>query len=333
MNPILTVGIPTFNRGHLLVDCLKKLGPVLAHFNGQIELVISNNCSTDNTSEILDSFVKTSGGEFPIRIVEQTENIGAVPNIFQLVDAASTDYLISMGDDDSLKPDGLAKLLEILSASEPAHFIEGAWPWRLVQEEIELDQSDVSKWGYEIGLAWGSVYHVPSCRLALADSRLRSSLGSGIWGQIGMALVGIRLTGISAKVLPFSWGQIELERPFRYDYANLLWSLRDLIRCHLLAANSQSDLTEVKNFLTLSNFGFRSHLLGLVVESARLRGEASEKAYWSEIVEGAKASKSFVALFLVRLTMSLTEGRLSRVSRSLLPLARFIRRAGSQAAS
>lgn len=326
MNPILTVGIPTYNRGHLLVDCLEKLGPVLATFDGQIELVISNNCSTDNTSEVLEDFARSFAGLFSIRVVEQTSNVGAVPNIFQLVDNARTDYLISMGDDDSLKADGLRMLLEILSASKPTHFIEGAWPWRRVKEEFDLTEDKVSTWGYEIGLAWGSVYHVPSCRAALENGRLRAELGSGIWGQIGMALVGIRLTGASVKVLPFSWGQIELERPFRYDYTNLLWSLRDLIRCHLLAGSSDRDLRAVKHFMSLSNFGFRSHLLGLVVEAAKFRGGAAEMAYWREIVEGAKASKSPMALFLIKLTRSLTEGRLSGASRSLLPIARSIKR-------
>ena len=326
MKPILTVGIPTYNRGHLLVDCLRKLGPMLAAFNGQIELVISNNCSTDNTSEILEKFTKDFAGQFSIRVVEQISNIGAVPNIFQLVDNASTDYLISMGDDDSLKSDGLTKLLEILSTSKPTHFIEGAWPWRNVREEINLTEDKVSKWGYEIGLAWGSVYHIPSCRAALEDDKLRADLGAGIWGQIGMALVGIRLTGASVKVLPFSWGQIELERPFRYDYTNLLWSLRDLIRCHLLSGRSDRDQSSVKHFMSLSNFGFRSHLLGLLVEGSRFRGGAAETMYWNEIVEGAKASKSLMAQFLIRLTRSLCEGRLSVLNRALLPIARAMKR-------
>lgn len=301
-SPLLTIGIPTFNRSHLLEPCLANLGPLIASFDGSVELLISDNCSSDRTPEVISEFASKFSGKFPLKVVTQATNLGAVPNIFQLVDHASSDFLISMGDDDALKQDGIERILKLLNPKKPAHLVEGCWPWRQIQSEFTLDPASLSKWGYEIGLAWGSVYHVPSCRQALSDLRLRTALGEGIWGQIGMALVGSRLTNLPARVLPFSWGQIELERPFRYDYRNLLWSLRDLIRAHRLASLSTRDDSAVRDFLTLRNFGFRSHVFGLLVESLTSQDTDIEKAYWNEIIQEVKCARVFSALLFLTVT-------------------------------
>ena len=50
---ILTIGVPTYNRSKklsVLFECLKK-----QEFN-DFEIIVSDNCSTDNTKEICDIY-------------------------------------------------------------------------------------------------------------------------------------------------------------------------------------------------------------------------------------------------------------------------------------
>ena len=72
-NPLITIGMPTYNRANLLNNAIKS---ALNQSYKNIEIVISNNCSTDNTINILDSFASNK----KIKIFNQKSNIGVVNN-------------------------------------------------------------------------------------------------------------------------------------------------------------------------------------------------------------------------------------------------------------
>ena len=54
--PLLSITIPTWNRAPILEIALSQLLPQLIEFKDSIELIISDNCSTDNTSEVINKF-------------------------------------------------------------------------------------------------------------------------------------------------------------------------------------------------------------------------------------------------------------------------------------
>lgn len=278
---------------------MKNLAPALVELSEDIELLVSDNCSEDETQLVLKEFTKEFELNFTITTIRQDKNIGAVPNIFQLIENSHTSYFFFLGDDDSVRLDGLRRLVEILKESPPAHFIEGTWPWRKQGPSRELHGKDAGKWGYEMGLAWGSVYHVASCKSALAKPDLRSEIEKTIWGQIGLALSSICLAGLKVKTLAFSWGEVALERPYRYDYSNLLSSLRDLILSHKAASIYGSCTFPMKGFATLSNHGFKSHLLGLMVESSKVNAPTLANSCWSEIRLELRGAGMWLPLFLV----------------------------------
>jgi abequosyltransferase len=51
--PILTIAIPTYNRDFILSKALDNLLPQLSIYEDDIELIISDNASTDNTQEVI----------------------------------------------------------------------------------------------------------------------------------------------------------------------------------------------------------------------------------------------------------------------------------------
>ena len=49
MPPLLTIGIPTYNRAKFLRRLLEQLRTELAGLDGQVEVLVSDNASTDDT--------------------------------------------------------------------------------------------------------------------------------------------------------------------------------------------------------------------------------------------------------------------------------------------
>ena len=72
-NNLISIGIPTFNRSKLLITAISS---ALNQSYKNIEIIISNNCSTDNTAEILKSYEKLKN----IKVFNQIKNIGVVNN-------------------------------------------------------------------------------------------------------------------------------------------------------------------------------------------------------------------------------------------------------------
>jgi glycosyltransferase involved in cell wall biosynthesis len=101
--PLITVAIPTFNR----IDLLKRaLASVLAQSYKNIDIIVSDNASTDGTREYLRSI-----DDGRVKILFNEQNLGMVPNWDCCLACASGDYFLLMSDDDALSdPDALEKL-------------------------------------------------------------------------------------------------------------------------------------------------------------------------------------------------------------------------------
>ena len=93
-NPLVTIGLVTFNRGsiiHLAIDQL------LSQSYKNIELIISDNASTDETWEVCESYAKKDSR---VRYIRQEKNIGMYPNFNYVLSAAKGDLFLWATDDD-----------------------------------------------------------------------------------------------------------------------------------------------------------------------------------------------------------------------------------------
>lgn len=64
-SPLLSLCIPTYNRAEILAQCLERHMEAIDD-ERDIEIVISDNASTDNTREVVADFIERHGD---IRIV------------------------------------------------------------------------------------------------------------------------------------------------------------------------------------------------------------------------------------------------------------------------
>jgi glycosyltransferase involved in cell wall biosynthesis len=109
--PVLSIGIPTFNRAKLLRVALEAIFPQTEPYRGQVEVLISDNASDDDTKTVIDDFE----GEFSFRRFRNTSNLGPVRNMLKLATEYATGAFVwLLGDDDLLTPGAVGIVLESL---------------------------------------------------------------------------------------------------------------------------------------------------------------------------------------------------------------------------
>lgn len=96
--PLVTIAIPTYNRadGYLR----EALESALSQTYENIEIVISDNCSTDDT-ELLIRGISDSR----LRYIRHSENIGAINNFNFCLQEANGVYFLMLHDDDLIDKD------------------------------------------------------------------------------------------------------------------------------------------------------------------------------------------------------------------------------------
>lgn len=110
IKPKVTVAIPTYNRAHYLKEAIDS---VLNQTFQDYELLILDNASTDNTSEVVSSYKDER-----IQYVRNENNIGPINNFNKAIDLANGDYLIIFHDDDIMLPQLLEKEAQVLDNNE-----------------------------------------------------------------------------------------------------------------------------------------------------------------------------------------------------------------------
>lgn len=118
--PILSICIPTYNGCQRLRLALSALIPQIVAVGKRVELIVSDNCSTDATRQVVEEMQ----GIGPIRYSRNETNIGANPNFLLLVSTlARGKYVWLLGDDDIVRPDGVEMVLRVLEANPDAPYV------------------------------------------------------------------------------------------------------------------------------------------------------------------------------------------------------------------
>lgn len=113
-HPLLTIAIPTYNRGHVLPKTVLFFIQNILENNLQdkVTLLVSDNASPDNTSEELAKIKLT----YPSLITchRQSENVGYANNVLWLLENCQTPYIWTVGDDDIYNPRALPTIIKNL---------------------------------------------------------------------------------------------------------------------------------------------------------------------------------------------------------------------------
>jgi glycosyltransferase domain-containing protein len=106
--PLVSVGIPTFNRASILVKAVES---VLQQTYPNIQLVISDNASTDETHSICENFCKSDPR---ITYIRQKANLGAANNFTEVLRHSTGEYFMWLGDDDWIDDRYISECVKVL---------------------------------------------------------------------------------------------------------------------------------------------------------------------------------------------------------------------------
>ncbi len=96
--PLVTIGIPTYNRAAgKLQGCIDR---ALAQTYQNIEVVVSDNCSSDHTQQLVESI-----DDPRLRYFRQATNIGPNNNFNFCLQQARGEYFLLFHDDDTIDTD------------------------------------------------------------------------------------------------------------------------------------------------------------------------------------------------------------------------------------
>ena len=118
-NILLSICIPTYNRSYLLDKTISSIINQ-KEFDHQIELVISDNCSNDNTFQIVQKYQETCSN---IKYNRNGENIGMEKNIFKVLSLGEGKFLKLLNDYSVIVEGGLMLLIDAIQKFESDHNI------------------------------------------------------------------------------------------------------------------------------------------------------------------------------------------------------------------
>ena len=123
--PLLTLIVPTYNRADHLERLLLALRSELAGLESQVEVLVSDNASTDRTPEVTTAMARN----WELLTVQRHDvNLGPDGNFCSCVSRVTTRYFWIMGDDDCPKRGVLAQVLRTLSQRQPALvYMQSEW--------------------------------------------------------------------------------------------------------------------------------------------------------------------------------------------------------------
>lgn len=114
----LSVAICTYNGARFLDEQLQSIA---AQTRPPDELVVCDDCSTDDTAQIVETFA--AAAPFPVSLYVNEQNIGSTQNFAQAIDLCTGDAIALSDQDDVWFPEKLERIEASFSASPDAGLV------------------------------------------------------------------------------------------------------------------------------------------------------------------------------------------------------------------
>ena len=119
MSCVVSVVMPCFNSSRFISESIES---VLAQTFSDWELIIVDDCSTDNSVEVVQSFVARDSR---IKLIQLAENSGAAVARNAAIEAAQGRYIAFLDSDDLWDADFLDKSIDLLRRSDISFIFSG----------------------------------------------------------------------------------------------------------------------------------------------------------------------------------------------------------------
>lgn len=110
MNPLVSIIIPVYNTGRYIKKCVNS---ILSQSFQDFEIILVDDCSTDNSLTICQAFCRIGGKDNRITLISNKINQGCSKTRQIGTDAAKGKYIMFVDSDDFLDKYALQTLIEI----------------------------------------------------------------------------------------------------------------------------------------------------------------------------------------------------------------------------
>jgi len=155
--PLVSICIPVYN-GDKFID--ETVQCCLSQTYKNIEVIFSDNCSTDKTIELIKKY-----NDPRIKIFSNQTNIGLLANFKKCFTYATGKYMSFLGADDGMEPTCIEKAVKILEAPENKDIVLVNTYIQIINNESKLVFTKKfifgggrfsGKWGIRSNFLWGS---------------------------------------------------------------------------------------------------------------------------------------------------------------------------------
>lgn len=142
--PTVSVIIPTYNRAHTIKRAILS---VLNQTYQGFEIIVVDDCSTDNTREVIEKF-----GDKRIRYIRKKANKGAAAAGNTGIKAVRGEYIVFLDSDDKWLPNKLDEQIKVLKVTSPKVGVVYTETQRLMRGQEffipnpKIDKKDGGQW-------------------------------------------------------------------------------------------------------------------------------------------------------------------------------------------
>lgn len=125
-SPKVSIGVAVYNQAPFIKDCLNS---IKNQTYDNIEILIADDASTDNSVEIIKEYQK-SNPDFFIKVILHKNNIGIAKNLNSLLNQTNGQYICIFAGDDLMHSSKISKQVAALENNPDASFCYTNMVWQ-----------------------------------------------------------------------------------------------------------------------------------------------------------------------------------------------------------
>lgn len=136
---VLSLCFPTYNRGWCMKEQIERLKNCPQEVLDKMEIIISDNCSTDDTQQIVQDAIDQG---FNCRYIRNETNLGMDGNFVSCFRKAKGRYVWLLGDDDIIIIDSLVDIVKLLDVPQELGLLHVYQKYDLSNKVMHITNSD-----------------------------------------------------------------------------------------------------------------------------------------------------------------------------------------------
>lgn len=113
--PLVTIGIPNYNYGHYILEALES---AVNQTYPNLEILVVDDCSTDNSIEIIEKWLSEYRGNVRIELIKNKQNKGLSKICNLILNKCRGIYFQILDADDIFKNDKLINQVSVMNEAE-----------------------------------------------------------------------------------------------------------------------------------------------------------------------------------------------------------------------